>query len=102
MAEQTNNIVFLASAVVAVLVPTSSYIYMQGQNNQISTQLVEVSHELNISVKNLSLELNALNAKVKAESLRSDYHEQRITGLEIDAKQTAKELSYLAGEKEQQ
>lgn len=99
MAETNNNLVFVASALVAILVPTSSYIYMQGQNNQISKQLVDVSRTLNTSVKELSVEMNLLNSRVKTESVRADFNEKRIAQLEQDVRGVNKELGYLTGSK---
>jgi hypothetical protein len=97
MADTNSNILFIGSALAAILVPTSSYIYMQGQNNQISKQLVDVSQTLNSSVKELSVEMNLLNTRVKSESIRADYNEERIKRLEADAKDISKELSFLTG-----
>lgn len=100
MAETNNNYVFAASALAAILVPTSSYIYMQVQNNQISKQLVDVSQTLNNSVNELSVEMNLLNSRVKTEAVRADFNEQRIKRLEDDSKDITKELSFLSGTKE--
>lgn len=97
MAEPNSNILFIGAALAAIVVPTSSYIYMQGQHTQIIKQLVDVSQTLNSSVKELSVEMNLLNTRVKSESVRADYNEERISRLEAETKDISKELRFLTG-----